>query len=73
MTNLMQQYQVPGAALAVVRDGRLVFAFLEHRSGWYNEADRTGSDPVLDLGIALAMGTPPPADWSHDDPLDCSP
>ena len=138
MTNLMQQYQVPGAALAVVRDGRLVFArgygyadvdlktpvqpdslfrlasitkphtaaailklieqgklnlsdkafsilanltplpgtkvdariatitiqnLLEHKSGWYGEADGTGYDPMFDVDlIAYVVKTPAPAD-----------
>ena len=138
MTSLMQQYQVPGAALAVVRDGRLVFArgygyadrdletpvqpdslfrlasitkphtaaailnlieqgklnlsdkafsilanltpipgtkvdpriatitiqnLLEHKSGWYGEADGTGYDPMFDVDlIAYVVKTPPPAD-----------
>jgi len=36
---------------------------LEHRSGWYGEADGTGYDPMFDVdNIAQIMGTPAPAD-----------
>ena len=36
---------------------------LEHKSGWYGEADGTGYDPMFDVvNIANAAGVTPPAD-----------
>jgi len=36
---------------------------LEHKSGWYGEADETGYDPMFDVvNIAHAAGVTPPAD-----------
>ena len=53
---------------------------LEHKSGWYGEADGTGYDPMFDVDhIAKAMGTTPPADcptiirYELGRPLDTNP
>ncbi|MEO8658566.1 MAG: serine hydrolase, partial [Bryobacteraceae bacterium] len=54
---------LPGAA----QDPRIsqitIQNLLDHKSGWYGEADGTGYDPLFDVdAIATAAGVTPPAD-----------